>query len=247
MKIRPSFHEAHSQTGTGHSGRWRSRRRGVNGALADAARLQTYEASGHVPVIHGSALVHETAVLIGDVCIGADCYIGPLSVCRGDQGSILIGRGTSLQDCCVVHTRPGGRVVVGEFGQIGHGAMLHGCTVGRNVLIGMGAIVLDDAVIEDDAMVGAATLVTARQRVPARMIVRGNPGKLAREVTSEELIYKHEITMQYVALARSASGARRALAQIVGATSGVANASERPTTDGPAPSVGCPKPSGAER
>jgi phenylacetic acid degradation protein len=114
-----------------------------------------------------------------------------------------------------VHTRPHGHVLVGELGQIGHGAMLHGCTVGRNVLIGMGAIVLDEAVIEDDAMVGAATLVTAQQRVPTRMIVRGNPGKVFREVTDEELAYKHEITMHYVTLARSGVGMRRTLARIV--------------------------------
>jgi hypothetical protein len=82
------------------------------------------------------------------------------------SGSIVIERGTSLQDCCVV---------VGELCQIGHGAMLRGCMIGRNILIGMGAIVLDDGIIEDDAVVGAASLVTARQRVPARMIVRGTP------------------------------------------------------------------------
>jgi phenylacetic acid degradation protein len=177
--------------------------------------LQTYEARGRVPVIHASALVHETAVLIGDVSIGADCYIGPQSVCRADQGSIVIEHGTSLQDCCIVHTRAQGRVVVGARGQIGHGAMLHGCTIGRNVLIGMGAIVLDDAVIEDDAMVGAATLVTGRQRVPARMLVRGNPGKVIREVTDEELVSKHEITMHYVGFAASGVGIRRACARIV--------------------------------
>jgi phenylacetic acid degradation protein len=182
---------------------------------AGAARLKTYEAYGRVPVIHASALVHETAVLIGEVHIGADCYIGPHAVCRADQGSIVIERGTSLQDCCVVHTRPNGRAVVGELGQIGHGAMLHGCTIGRNVLIGMGAIVLDDAIIEDDAVVGAASLVTARQRVPARMIVRGNPAKVFREVTEEELAYKHEITMHYVGFARSGVGTRRARARIV--------------------------------
>jgi len=182
----------------------------------DVVQLRTYEAAGRVPVIDTSALVHETAVLIGDVRIGPDCYIGPHSVCRGDQGSIVIGRGTSLQDCCVVHTRPGGRVAVGELGQIGHGAMLHGCTIGRNVLIGMGAIILDDAVIEDDAMVGAATLVTAGQRVPARMLVRGNPGKIAREVTGAELASKEEITMRYVSIARSREGARRAPAHIQG-------------------------------
>jgi carbonic anhydrase/acetyltransferase-like protein (isoleucine patch superfamily) len=113
--------------------------------------------------------------------------------------------------------------------------MLHGCTVGRNVLIGMGSIVLDDAVIEDDAMVGAATLVTARQRVPARMIVRGNPGKIFRDVTDEELAYKHEITMHYVGFARSGVGIRRALAKVVGSADQGAEVRDGNRQDGAEP------------
>jgi phenylacetic acid degradation protein len=221
MKIRLLFDKARHHAANGSGECRASCEHHVSGVRPVIRHLQTYEVGGRVPVIHASALVHETAVLIGDVSVGADCYIGPQSVCRADQGSIVIERGTSLQDCCVVHTRPQGRVVVGARGQIGHGAMLHGCTIGRNVLIGMGAIILDDAVIEDDAMVGAATLVTGRQRVPARMLVRGNPGKVIREVTAEELESKHEITMHYVAFAASGVGIRRACARIVtGADSG---------------------------
>ena len=234
MNIRSLFDDAARQArkrfGTGE-------RRSEVAEARGAGPLKTYEAAGRVPVIHVSALVHETAVLIGDVRIGADCYIGPHAVCRGDQGSIVIERGTSLQDCCVVHTRPHGRVVVGELGQIGHGAMLHGCTIGRNVLIGMGAIVLDDAVIEDDAVVGAATLVTARQRVPARMLVRGNPGKISRPVTDEELAYKHEITMHYVAFARSGVGIQRARAHIVGSADLDSGESDREAPDAAEPSA----------
>lgn len=216
MNIRLFFDEARRQARKGNGARQSARELGAADARVDASQLQTYEAGGRVPIIHASALVHQTAVLIGDVRIGPNCYIGPHAVCRGDQGSIVIERGTSLQDCCVVHTRPQARVLVGELGQIGHGAMLHGCTIGRNVLIGMGAIVLDDAVIEDDAVVGAAALVTAQQRVPARMIVRGSPAKVCRRVTEEELAYKLKITMHYVALARAGVGIRRALAQVVG-------------------------------
>ena len=215
MKIRLLFDKARRQAASGSGECRASCEHHVSGVRPVIRHLQTYEVGGRVPEIHASALVHETAVLIGDVCIGADCYIGPQSVCRADQGSIVIERGTSLQDCCVVHTRPQGRVVVGARGQIGHGAMLHGCTIGRNVLIGMGAIILDDAVIEDDAMVGAATLVTGRQRVPARMLIRGNPGKVIREVTDKELEAKHEITTHYVAFAASGVGIRRACARIV--------------------------------
>jgi len=232
MNIRSFLCQAPARTSEGHPAPRLALECATRGSRSSAAQLQTYESAGRVPVIHATALVHETAVLIGDVRIGADCYIGPHAVCRGDQGSIVIERGTSLQDCCVVHTRPNGRVVVGELGQIGHGAMLHGCMIGRNVLIGMGAIVLDDVIIEDDAVVGAASLVTARQRVPARMIVRGNPAKVFREVTDEELAYKHEITMHYVGFARSGVGTRRARAQIVEGAEGSSEVRDASAQDG---------------
>ena len=197
-------------------------------------RLQAYEAGGHVPQIHASALVHESAVLIGNVCIGADCYIGPNAVCRGDQGSIVIEKATSVQDNCILHTGPGGRVVVGELGQIGHGAMLHGCTIGRNVLVGMGSILLDDALIEDEALVAAGTLVLTGQRVPPRMLIRGNPGKVVRRVTDQELSEKAQICQNYVAIARLGIGIRRVIPRIVGSSNEThADRIARPTRQTP--------------
>lgn len=177
--------------------------------------LRTYAANGCVPIIDASAAVHPTAVLIGDVRIGPDCWIGPNASIRADQGRIQIGARTSIQDNCVLHTGPEGVLSIGEEGQIGHGAMLHGCTIGRNVLIGMGAIVLDDAVVEDDVVVAAATLVPGKVRVPAGMLFVGSPGKVARPLTQADITSKRECTEHYVALARAGTGMSWAPAQIV--------------------------------
>jgi phenylacetic acid degradation protein len=184
-------------------------------ARSRALYLRTYAANGRAPIIDASAAVHPTAVLIGDVRIGPDCWIGPNATIRADQGRIVIGARTSIQDNCVLHTGPDGSLSIDEEGQIGHGAMLHGCTIGRNVLIGMGAILLDDAVIEHDVIVAAATLVPARVRVPTGMLFVGSPGKVARPLTEADLATKRECTEHYVALARGGIGMSWAPAQIV--------------------------------
>jgi phenylacetic acid degradation protein len=184
-------------------------------ARSMALTLRTYAANGCVPIIDASAAVHPTAVLIGDVRIGPDCWIGPNATLRADQGRIAIGARTSIQDNCVLHTGPGGSLQIDEEGQVGHGAMLHGCTVGRNVLIGMGAIVLDEAVIENDVIVAAATLVPGKARVPTGMLFVGSPGKVARPLTEADLASKRECTQHYVALARGGIGMSWAPARIV--------------------------------
>jgi len=184
-------------------------------ARSRALYLRTYAANGHSPIIDASAAVHPTAVLIGDVRIGAHCWIGPNATLRADQGRIVIGTRTSIQDNCVLHTGPDGSVSIDEEGQIGHGAMLHGCTIGRNVLIGMGAILLDDAVIEHDVIVAAATLVPARVRVPTGMLFVGSPGKVARPLTEADMASKRQCTEHYVELARGGIGMSWAPAQIV--------------------------------
>jgi phenylacetic acid degradation protein len=177
--------------------------------------LRTYAAHGRVPVIDASAAVHPTAVLIGDVQIGPDCWIGPNATLRADQGRIQIGARTSIQDNCVLHTGRDGSLSIDEEGQIGHGAMLHGCAVGRNVLIGMGAIVLDDAIVEHDVIVAAATLVPAKVRVPSAVLFVGSPGKVVRPLTPADIAAKRECTEHYVALARAGIGMSWAPAQIV--------------------------------
>jgi phenylacetic acid degradation protein len=187
----------------------------LEAARSRALYLRTYAANGRVPVIDASAAVHPTAVLIGDVFIGPDCWIGPNASIRGDQGRIVIGARTSVQDNCVLHTGPHGCMQIGEEGQIGHGAMLHGCTIGRNVLIGMGAIVLDDAVIEDDVLVAAAALVPGGARVPAGMLFVGSPGKVARPLKEAERASKRACTLHYAAMARAGVGMSWAPARIV--------------------------------
>ena len=187
----------------------------IEEARSRALYLRTYAANGCVPIIDASAAVHPTAVLIGDVRIGPDCWIGPNASIRADQGRITIGARTSIQDNCVLHTGPEGSLWIDEEGQIGHGAMLHGCTIGRNVLIGMGAIVMDNAFIENDVIVAAATLVPGKARVPTGMLFVGSPGKVARPLTQADLASKRECTEHYVALARGGIGMSWAPAQIV--------------------------------
>jgi phenylacetic acid degradation protein len=154
--------------------------------------------------------------LIGDVHIGPDCWVGPNATLRADQGRITIGARTSIQDNCVLHTGPDGSLRIEEDGQIGHGAMLHGCVIGRNVLIGMGAVVMDDALIEDDVVVGAKTLVAGRVHVPGGVLFLGSPGKVIRPLTEADRASKRECTQHYVELARGAVGMNWAPAQIVG-------------------------------
>jgi carbonic anhydrase/acetyltransferase-like protein (isoleucine patch superfamily) len=184
-------------------------------ARSRALYLRTYAANGCVPVIDASAAVHPTAVLIGDVRIGAECWIGPNATLRADQGRITIAARTSIQDNCVLHTGADGTLAIDEGGQIGHGAMLHGCTIGRNVLIGMGAIVLDEAVIDHDVMVAAASLVPGGTRVPAGMLFVGSPGRVTRALTEADLASKRACTQHYAAMARGGIGMSWAPAQIV--------------------------------
>jgi len=187
----------------------------LEAARSQAMYLRTYAAGGRVPVIDATAAVHPTAVLIGDVWIGPDCWIGPNATLRADQGRIVVGSRTSIQDNCVLHTGPDGALTIGEDGQIGHGAMLHGCTIGRNALIGMGAIVLDAAVVEHDAIVAAAALVPGDAHVPASMLFVGSPGKVTRPVTAADLENKRQCTEHYVAMARGSIGMSWAPARIV--------------------------------
>jgi phenylacetic acid degradation protein len=194
---------------------------------------QVYEAEGQVPWVHRTALVHETAVLIGDVSVGAHCFIGPNAVLRGDQGSIVIERDSSVQDCCVLHTGPDGRIHVGESAQIGHGAVLHGATLGRDVVIGMRAVVMDDAVVEDGGMVAAASLVLLRFRVPAGMWAMGAPAKIVRQVKQADIDLHRRVVAHYVDIARRGVGARRVSPRIVEEAPGAVDAADE-RRNGPA-------------
>lgn len=139
------------------------------------------------PVIHPEAWVADNATIIGDVEIAAGASIWFGCVLRGDVGPIRIGAGSNVQDLCLLHTTTGiSRVIVGEDVTVGHSCVLHGCELGRGVLVGMGSVLLDNTVVGDESVVGAGTLLTARKRIPAGSLVMGRPGVVVREATEQE-------------------------------------------------------------
>lgn len=163
--------------------------------------MPCYEIDGVVPVVDPSAFVHPTAILIGDVIVGARCYVGPAASLRGDFGRIILEEGANVQDTCVMHGFPGTDTVVEVDGHIGHGAVLHCCVVRRNALVGMNAVVLDRAVVGESAMVAACAFVKAEMVIPPRTLVAGVPAKVVRELTAEEMNWKVDGTRIYQELA----------------------------------------------
>lgn len=179
--------------------------------------LVVYAINGVTPVVDPTAFVHPSAVLIGDVIIAAGCYIGPGASLRGDFGRIDVRAGANLQDNCVMHGFPGTDTVVQEHGHIGHGAILHGCVIGRNALVGMNAVINDNAQVGEDAIVGAMAFVKAGFVVPPRMLAAGMPARVVRELTAQELAWKVEGTTSYQELARRSHGTMRAVAPLTAA------------------------------
>lgn len=140
--------------------------------------------AGHHPQIHAEAFVHASAVIIGQVRIGAESSVWPNVTLRGDDGPIVVGARTSIQDGTVVHMTEGrSTTTVGDRVTVGHGAILHGCTIEDDCIIGMGCIILDDAVVERGSIVGAGALVPPGKRVPAGTVVVGNPFTVLRPCT----------------------------------------------------------------
>ena len=164
--------------------------------------LTVYAINGVTPVVDPTAYVHPSAVLIGDVLVAAGCYIGPAACLRGDFGRIDIRAGANLQDTCIAHGFPGTDTIVEEDGHVGHGAVLHGCVVRRNALIGMNAVINDSAEIGESAIVAAMAFVKARMVVPARTLVAGIPARVIRTLNDTELAWKIEATQSYQELAR---------------------------------------------
>ena len=163
--------------------------------------MPIYSINGIVPVVDPSAYVHPTASLIGDVIIGPGCYIGPCASLRGDMGRISVGEGANIQDSCVLHCRPGAELIIETDGHIGHGAVLHGCKIEQNVLVGINAIILDDAVIGESSVVAAATFVKSGFSCPPRSLIMGIPGQVVRELTEEAISNKRKETEVYQRLA----------------------------------------------
>jgi phenylacetic acid degradation protein len=184
--------------------------------------VRVWSINGVTPVVDPTAFVHPSAVLIGDVLVGAGCYIGPAACLRGDFGRIEVRAGANVQDCCVMHGFPSTDTVIEEDGHIGHGAILHGCVVRRNALVGMNAVVNDNAVIGESAIVAAMAFVKAGMVVPPRTLVAGVPATVVRALTEQEVSWKAEGTLSYQDLAR------RSLATMVETTALAAAEPNRP-------------------
>ena len=164
--------------------------------------MPAYEFEGVRPVVYPTADVHPTAVLIDDVIIGPRCLIGPGASLRGDLGRWIVKDGANVQDNCVLHCFPGKDVTIEADGHIGHGSVLHGCTIKRNALVGMNAVIMDDAVIGEDSFVAAMAFVKAGTEVPPCTLVAGIPAKVMRELTDDEIAWKSVGTGHYQHLVR---------------------------------------------
>ena len=138
-----------------------------------------YSFNGIRPVVHASSFVHPQAVVTGDVRIGKDCYIGPGAALRGDWGTIILEDGCNVQENCTIHMFPGLTVLLKEGSHIGHGAIIHGATIGRNCLVGMNSVLMDHVQVGDESIVGALTFIKEGTIIPPRSLVAGNPGKIS--------------------------------------------------------------------
>src|ERR1051325_7954207 len=156
-----------------------------------------YEFNGYKPVIHESSFIHPLAAVTGNVTIGKNVYIGPGAAIRGDWGEIIIEDGCNVQENCTIHMFPGVKVRLKASAHIGHGAIIHGATIGKNVLVGMNAVVMDNVTVGDGSIIGALSFVPEGMEIPERKIVVGNPAKIIKDVTDEMIEWKTKGTKLY--------------------------------------------------
>lgn len=156
-----------------------------------------YEFQAYKPVIHESSFIHPQAAVTGNVIIGKDCYVGPGAALRGDWGQIIIEDGCNVQENCTVHMFPGVTVVLKAGAHIGHGAIIHGASIGKNCLIGMNAVIMDNVVLGDECIVGALSFIKADEVFESRSLIVGNPAKKIKEVTDRMIQWKTEGTKLY--------------------------------------------------
>lgn len=159
--------------------------------------MACYQFNGIKPVVHPSAFIHPQAAVTGHVIIGNHVYIGPGCALRGDWGQIVIEDGCNVQENCTVHMFPGVQVLLKESAHIGHGAIIHGATIGRNCLVGMNAVLMDEVDLGDESIVGALCFIKQGEKIPPRSLVVGNPSKIIRQVSDEMLAWKTEGTRLY--------------------------------------------------
>jgi carbonic anhydrase/acetyltransferase-like protein (isoleucine patch superfamily) len=156
-----------------------------------------YQFNDHIPVIHPSSFIHPQAAVTGNVIIGKDCYIGPGAALRGDWGQIILEDGCNVQENCTIHMFPGVTVLLRAGSHIGHGAIIHGATLGKNCLVGMNAVLMDEVELGDECIVGALSFVKQGEKIPARSLLAGNPARIIREVSDEMIAWKTEGTRLY--------------------------------------------------
>ena len=159
-----------------------------------------YEFKGFKPVVHESAFIHPQAAVTGNVFIGKNVYVGPGAAIRGDWGQIIIEDGCNVQENCTIHMFPGVTVVLKAGAHIGHGAIIHGATIGLNCLVGMNSVIMDNAVLGDECIVGALSFIKADEKIPARSLLVGNPAKIIKQVSDDMIQWKTAGTRLYQAL-----------------------------------------------
>lgn len=159
-----------------------------------------YSFKGFIPVVHPSAFIHPQAAVTGNVIIGKNVYVGPGAAIRGDWGGIIIEDGCNVQENCTIHMFPGITVLLKESAHIGHGAVIHGATIGKNCLVGMNSVIMDNVQLGDECIVGALSFIKADEQIPPRSLLVGNPAKIIKEVTDDMLQWKTAGTRLYQAL-----------------------------------------------
>lgn len=156
-----------------------------------------YSFKGFIPVVHPSSFIHPQAAVTGNVIIGKNVYVGPGAAIRGDWGAIVIEDGCNVQENCTIHMFPGVTVLLKEGAHIGHGAVIHGATIGRNCLVGMNSVIMDNVELGDECIVGALSFIKADEKIPARSLLVGNPAKIIKQVSDEMIGWKTEGTRLY--------------------------------------------------
>lgn len=156
-----------------------------------------YSFKGFIPIVDKSSFVHPLAAVTGNVTIGKNCYIGPGAALRGDWGEIIIEDGCNVQENCVIHMFPGTTVLLNESAHIGHGAIIHGATIGKNCLVGMNSVIMDNVVLGNECIVGALSFIKEGEIIPSRSLIVGNPAKILKEVTDEMINWKTDGTRLY--------------------------------------------------
>lgn len=160
-----------------------------------------YQYKNFIPVIDESSFIHPLSAITGNVVIGKNVYVGPGAAIRGDFGRIIIEDGCNVQENCTIHSFPGVTVLLKENAHIGHGAVVHGATIGKNCLIGMNAVIMDNVLLGDECIVGTLSFVKADQKIPARSLLAGNPAKIIKPVSDKMIKWKSEGAKIYQQLA----------------------------------------------